>query len=252
MLPEKVSELTKFENVIMTGDLSKLTPDERGAYVSSVCNSLGLNPLTRPFEYITLNGKLTLYAKRDATDQLRSIKNISVEITDRQVLNDVYVVTAKATDPKGRADTSIGAVSIRGLNGDALANAFMKAETKSKRRVTLSICGLGLLDETEVETIVPKKESVYVGEMQQPIAKKALPSDLGEYVCAIGNKINGQKLRDVPVEKLAGYIDWINRQQKPAPSFKEFANVASQYLEQVYANQQTDDDSFPFETESKE
>ena len=29
----------------------------------------------------------------------------------------------------------------------------MKAETKAKRRVTLSICGLGMLDETEVETI---------------------------------------------------------------------------------------------------
>ena len=30
---------------------------------------------------------------------------------------------------------------------------MMKAETKAKRRVTLSICGLGMLDETEVETI---------------------------------------------------------------------------------------------------
>jgi hypothetical protein len=29
----------------------------------------------------------------------------------------------------------------------------MKAVTKAKRRVTLSICGLGMLDETEVETI---------------------------------------------------------------------------------------------------
>ena len=29
----------------------------------------------------------------------------------------------------------------------------MKAETKSKRRVTLSICGLGFLDESEIDTI---------------------------------------------------------------------------------------------------
>ena len=29
----------------------------------------------------------------------------------------------------------------------------MKCETKAKRRVTLSICGLGMLNETEVETI---------------------------------------------------------------------------------------------------
>jgi len=31
----------------------------------------------------------------------------------------------------------------------------MKAETKAKRRVTLSICGLGMLDETEVERDEP-------------------------------------------------------------------------------------------------
>ena len=30
---------------------------------------------------------------------------------------------------------------------------MMKAETKGKRRVTLSICGLGMLDETEVGSI---------------------------------------------------------------------------------------------------
>jgi hypothetical protein len=39
------------------------------------------------------------------------------------------------------------------LGPDEKANAIMKAETKSKRRATLSICGLGFLDETEIETI---------------------------------------------------------------------------------------------------
>jgi hypothetical protein len=53
----------------------------------------------------------------------------------------------------GRTDESTGAVPIKGVHGEALANAFLKAETKAKRRVTLSICGLGLLDETELETI---------------------------------------------------------------------------------------------------
>jgi hypothetical protein len=32
----------------------------------------------------------------------------------------------------------------------------MKAETKAKRRVTLSICGLGMLDESEVESLPPE------------------------------------------------------------------------------------------------
>ena len=47
----------------------------------------------------------------------------------------------------------MGAVSTAGLKGEALANSMMKATTKSKRRVTLSICGLGMLDETEIDSI---------------------------------------------------------------------------------------------------
>ena len=62
------------------------------------------------------------------------------------------MVTAKATTKEGRIDASTGAVAIESLKGEARANAMMKAETKAKRRVTLSICGLGLMDETEVET----------------------------------------------------------------------------------------------------
>jgi len=141
------------EKVVVGGDLGKLSPAERMNYYKSVCESVGLNPLTRPFDYLVLQGKTTLYARKDATDQLRSIKQVSVQITGRERVEDVYVVTARAVTSDGRTDESTGAVTIGALKGDALANALMKAETKAKRRVTLSICGLGWLDETEVETI---------------------------------------------------------------------------------------------------
>jgi hypothetical protein len=39
------------------------------------------------------------------------------------------------------------------LKGEELVNARLKAVTKAKRRVTLSICGLAFLDESEVETV---------------------------------------------------------------------------------------------------
>jgi hypothetical protein len=42
------------------------------------------------------------------------------------------------------------------MRGD-FGNVVMKAVTKSKRRVTLSLCGLGMLDESEVETIPDAK-----------------------------------------------------------------------------------------------
>lgn len=139
------------ERVLLAGDLSKLTPADRLFYYQKVCESVGLNPLTRPFDYLNLNSKLVLYAKRDATDQLRKIHNVSVTIAGRETIEGVHIVTARAKDRTGREDEATGAVTIQGLKGDALANALMKAETKAKRRVTLSICGLGLLDETEID-----------------------------------------------------------------------------------------------------
>jgi hypothetical protein len=141
------------ENVLLKGDLRQLNPAQKIAYYNNVCASLGLNPLTQPFAYITLNGKEVLYAKKDATEQLRKIHNISIAIPAREVIEGVYVVTARASMPTGRQDESTGAVTIDGLKGENRANAMLKAETKAKRRVTLSICGMGMLDENEVEDI---------------------------------------------------------------------------------------------------
>ncbi len=143
-----------FEAALVGGDLSKLTTDERVHYYNRTCESLGLNPLTKPFSYLNLNGKLVLYALRDCTEQLRKIHRVSISIVGREMMADeIYVVTARATLPDGRTDESTGVVTLAGLKGENRSNALMKAETKSKRRVTLSICGLGILDESEVSSI---------------------------------------------------------------------------------------------------
>lgn len=172
------------ESVVVRGDLSKLSESERVAYYKQVCESLGLNPLTKPFDYITLNGRLTLYAKRDAADQLRKIHGVSIDPPSVQIEDGLVLVSVTARDASGRTDSEIGAVSIDGLRGEARANAIMKAITKAKRRVTLSLCGLGWLDETEVETI-PNAQPVTVdtdtGEIREaapkPIAEQPVLSE---------------------------------------------------------------------------
>jgi hypothetical protein len=142
------------ESVITKGDLAKLTPEERVRYYGEVCNSLGLNPLTKPFDFIALGGRLVLYPRRDCADQLRKIHNVTVEIVARQVANDILTVHARARMPDGRADEDFGAVYYpENLRGEARANAEMKACTKAKRRVTLSICGLGWADESEIDDL---------------------------------------------------------------------------------------------------
>ena len=71
------------------------------------------------------------------------------DLTERE-RDGVFTIVAKVTDRDGRTDMATGAVNIKALQGENLANAFMKAETKAKRRATLSICGLGFLDESEL------------------------------------------------------------------------------------------------------
>ncbi len=159
----------EIERVVVSGDLSRLTPEQRVSYVNAVCKSAGLNPLTQPFAYITLSGKLTLYAKREATDQLRALRSVSIAIASREIVEDVLVVTARATMPDGRTDESIGAVVVGGLKGEARANAMMKAETKAKRRVTLSACGLGILDETEADTIPTARFEPVAEVVREPV-----------------------------------------------------------------------------------
>ena len=142
------------ESVLLKGDLAKLTPEERVRYYGEVCRSLGLNPLTKPFEFITLNGKLQLYALRACADQLRKVNGVTLEIVSQEVAHDILTVHVRARLPDGRADEDMGAVPFPDtLKGEARANATLKAVTKAKRRATLSICGLGWLDETEVESI---------------------------------------------------------------------------------------------------
>jgi hypothetical protein len=154
-VPAKASQSPDImESVLLTGDLAKMTADGRVQYYNAVCKSMGLNPLTQPFSYITLNGKLQLYARRDCADQLRKINGVTLTIVSRQIADDILTVHVRATLPDGRSDEDFGSVAMPAtLKGEARANAELKAVTKAKRRATLSICGLGWLDETEVDDI---------------------------------------------------------------------------------------------------
>lgn len=138
-------------SLILNGDLSKLTPHHKVEYYTQFCLRIGLDPATKPFELITLNGKQVMYATRQCAAQLNKRDGVSHTILSRETVNDCYLVIAKASTAD-RQEESMGAVSIIGLKGEALCNAMMKAETKAKRRSTLDLCGLGMMDETEAES----------------------------------------------------------------------------------------------------
>ena len=141
--------------LILQGDLSKLSANDKVRYYNGYCERMGLDPFTKPFDILRLNGREVLYCTRSGTQQLNKLHKVSHLITSRDTNAEagVYIVTSKASLPDGRCTESIGAVNIAGLKGEAYANAIMKAETKAKRRATLDLLGLGVLDESEAETI---------------------------------------------------------------------------------------------------
>lgn len=161
--------------LVLKGDLSSLNPKEKMEYYVAFCQRLGLDPATQPFKILNLKGREVLYCGREGTQQLGNLKKISHRIEAREVQADCYVVTATAFDHE-RQTTSIGAVSIGGLKGDELCNAMMKAETKAKRRATLDLCGLGMLDESEIETI-PNARKV---DLPNVPSVNALPAGVAE------------------------------------------------------------------------
>jgi hypothetical protein len=154
--------------LISTGDIGKLNPTQRIAYYRARCERAGLDPTAQPFEYLTLQGKTILYAKKGATDQLASVHKIRTSILSQSTEGGVRVVTVRAEAADGRATEEVGVANVEGLKGDNLGNAMMKAVTKAKRRAILSLCGLGMMDETEVETV---KADPVTGEV-----KRALPA----------------------------------------------------------------------------
>jgi len=170
--PTNPVNASALERVLVAGDLAGLNEAQRIEYYKAVCESLGLNPLTRPFEYLRLNGRLVLYATRAAADQLRAIHGVSIVDVRIEQKDDLVIVTVRGRTRDGREDVEVGAVSVAGLRGDALANAQMKALTKAKRRLTLSLAGLGWLDETETDS-VPGAQRV-----SEPQPVTALPDEV--------------------------------------------------------------------------
>lgn len=166
------------EQALTGADLSGLKPENRIIYYMEVCKSLQLNHLTRPFLFVTIDGKTVMYATKDCTEQLRKRDCVIIKIAERKTEDGLHIVIARANTAT-REDESVGVepmiepefvkewnkqtqkkewvtnpIKGKPLSPADRAKAMMKAETKAKRRVTLSIAGLGIPDESEIESII--------------------------------------------------------------------------------------------------
>lgn len=142
------------ERVIIGGDLRGLQPGQRLWYYGYRARHAGLDPLSQPFNWLSnrRTGGVSLYLNKEGAAQLRKKNNVSIEIVSAQEAGDYFEVRARAAID-GRFDEDFGGASLRGLTGDDRMNAKALAYTRAKRRVTISIVGLGILDESEVSGV---------------------------------------------------------------------------------------------------
>lgn len=143
----------KLWQVVSSGDLKGLTPKQKSDYYLYRCRQEGLNPASQPFQYVTFQGKETLYAGKVAADQLRKLHGVSITSVSCKDDGEIIECEVRVRGRDGREDVEFGTVFVGQARGVERANAKMKCLTKAKRRATFSICGTGVLDETEVETI---------------------------------------------------------------------------------------------------
>ena len=84
-------------SVIAQGDLGKLDAAGKLEYYKRVCASLDLNPLTQPFAFLNLQGKVVLYALKGATEQIAHRQGISIDLAEAQFHEDCILVRATAS-----------------------------------------------------------------------------------------------------------------------------------------------------------
>jgi hypothetical protein len=157
--PEKRKEI--ISNLVLTGDISKLDNIQRVEYYTQLCNSLDLNPLTKPFDILMLKGKTVLYPNKNCAEQLRVKDGVSIYKTESKIENNIFTYKSYARNKYGVLDEAIAAIPVafyseeekewKSLSPQAISDIMMKCESKSKRRVTFSLCGLGFSEDDEEE-----------------------------------------------------------------------------------------------------
>lgn len=220
------------QNLLLYGDLSRLTSDQKVQYVQYRCKQLGLDPAAKPFELLTLNGKQVLYATAACTQQLCESRKLSVALSGHEMVRDVIVVTAKVSD-KDRSTENVGAVAVEALKGDTLANALMKARTKAIRRTVLAHCGLGMMDETEIETIPNATKIEIPATTPAPIlppapALKETPVEVmpGDYTTPFGAAKKGRAIKELTDGEIKAGLKWCQERGK----YPEWCDMAVAYL----------------------
>src|SRR3990167_4493203 len=97
-------------SLVTNGDCSKLSDNQKLQYYKARCDAAGLDPRAQPFQFISLSGKMVLYALKGCTDQLAAKHGIVCEVLDQRTEEGIRTVTVRARAKDGRQTDEIGCV----------------------------------------------------------------------------------------------------------------------------------------------
>src|SRR5690349_12423893 len=77
----------------LAGDLSQMQGGDRLKFYGALCEFTGLNPLSKPFDWITFQGKLTLYPNKGCAEQLRKLHGVTFDAKPERVFEHGILIT---------------------------------------------------------------------------------------------------------------------------------------------------------------
>ena len=136
-------------------DLSALTEQQKQDYVVALCEHLEIPPELNLVRLIwdddgSTSRKQVAYVLKGGTDIIRANRKITTKSLTNVMLGGAVTFTCTGEDVNGRQEIAVGSKSIDGLQGKALDDSVMTAQTRATRRMTLQFVGGGVLDESEV------------------------------------------------------------------------------------------------------
>lgn len=172
-VPSEDSEtIREAANLMVTGDISKMTMPQKAAFLYKLAKAEGIPPFPPPYAIGKDNsGREKIISTKNRSESLRKRDGISTEILysgplrmgrdGDKVLYDhsIYEVEVKGSTRDGRSAVEKGMNFIGELGkpgaimGQERVNKILGAVTKAANRVTNSLSGSGLMDETEAESV---------------------------------------------------------------------------------------------------
>ena len=207
---------TSLLSLITKGNLNGMSDDQVIQVYVARCESIGVDPRTQPFDVLVLNGAKRLYPNSRLAEQLIQRHRLSTTKTREETTPEgIRIVEVEVSDALGRKVSATGALFVKALTGQPLADAWMKCETKATRRAVLRFCGLGqIAEQPEIEDV-------------QYTVRQSVDVDTGEITSGDDDLAEKERVEALKYLHAAGNDAGLTHEQLRAFAQKHFPDIES-------------------------